>query len=253
MTTSAHRPPLTVQGMILDNDGTLVLSNDAHARAWQEALNAFGHDIPYEAIRQLVGMGGDQLLPRLVPGLTADSPEGQRIAERRKTIFMQHYLPQLVAAPGARDLVIALQQRGMRLLVGSSAKADELDALLRVAGVADVLPDRTTAADAQHTKPAPDLVQVAIERLGLPTAQIAMLGDSPYDLQAAQQAGIPLVAVRCGGFSDADLAGAYAIYDDPQDVLHALDDLFGPKPVGPTTDAAREHAPTIQGDEASPI
>ncbi|MBA3824881.1 MAG: HAD family hydrolase [Ktedonobacterales bacterium] len=240
MTIPGARPSLTVRGLILDVDGTLVLSNDAHAHAWYDALQESGHGVPYDAIRPLIGMGGDQLLPRVVPGLESTSAEGKQIAQRRKAIFREKYLPHVSAAPGSQALVQALRARGLHLIVGSSADSDELESLLHIAGIADLLPERTTAQDAQHTKPAPDITQVALERLGLPPMQVAMLGDSPYDIQSSQQVGVPLIALRCGGFSASELQGAYALYQDPQDLLTHLDTLFDPMTGDtPTTNAAR--------------
>jgi HAD superfamily hydrolase (TIGR01509 family) len=250
-TPTISRPhPLLVSGVILDVDGTLVLSNDAHAHAWCDAFQASGYAIPFARVRPLIGMGADQLLPRLIPDLSAESQEGKEIAGRRKTLFLQQYAPHLQAAPGARELIRHLQQQGLHLIVGSSAASDELETLLMRAQVADLLPERTTADDASSTKPAPDVVQVALQRLGLPAQQAAMLGDTPFDIQAAHQRGVPVIAVRCGGFTDTDLTGAYALYDDPHDVLVHVADLFGPTfSAFPTTDAVREQVPGIRGDE----
>lgn len=254
MITPGGPLPLTVRSVILDVDGTLVLSNDAHAHAWCDALQENGHPVPYAAIRPLIGMGGDQLLPRIVPDLQITSDAGKKIAQRRKAIFLEQYAPHLKAAPGAQALVQAFDARGLHLIVGSSADEDELEVLLHIAGVADLLPKRTTARDAQQTKPAPDIIEVALKRLGVPPQDVAMLGDSPYDIQSAQQVGVPLIALRCGGFSADELHGAYALYQDPQDLLTHLDALFGSAISNtPTTSAARRDLPAIQGDETSPI
>jgi HAD superfamily hydrolase (TIGR01509 family) len=246
--------PLTLAGMIIDVDGTLVLSNDAHTHAWLDAFKESGHDVAYEQVRPLMGMGGDQLLPRVVPGLQADSPEGKRLTQRRKAIFLERYAPTLQPTPGAHALVVALQQMGLNLIVGSSAASDELQKLLDVAGVAQLLPNRTTSDDAQSTKPAPDVVQVALQRLGLPAQAVALLGDAPYDIHAAGQVGVPIIAVRCGGFSDADLAEAYAIYDDPQDLLAHLREIIRPAPLsGSVAEAARQGTDNVRGDEESTV
>ncbi len=211
------------RGVILDIDGTLVLSNDAHARAWVEAFTEHGYSIPFERVRPLMGMGGDKLLPTLVPDLSSTEGVGKQIAERRKEIFLTRYAPTLQAAPGARPLVERMRDAGLRLVVASSARRDELEALLKAAQVDDLLDQRVTASDAKESKPAPDVVGVAMDRIGLPPGQVVMLGDTPYDIESAGKLGVRTLAVRCGGFDDARLAGAIAIYDDPADLLAHYD------------------------------
>ncbi len=211
------------RGVILDVDGTLVLSNDAHARAWVEAFAEHGYDIPFERVRPLMGMGGDKLLPTLVPGLSSTEGVGKQIAERRKELFLTHYAPTLQPAPGTRPLVERMRDAGLGLVVASSAKRDELDVLLKVAQVDDLLDQRVTASDAKESKPAPDVVGVAMDMIGFPPGQVVMLGDTPYDIESAGKLGVCTLAVRCGGFGDSQLAGALAIYDDPADLLAHFD------------------------------
>src|SRR5262249_42316788 len=128
-----------IRGVLLDIDGTLVDSNDAHAhaRAWVEALAEHGIAVSFEQGRQLIGMGGDKLLPR-VSGIREDSPEGERISKRRREIFKTRYLPSLRPCPGARELLHHMKDRGLRLVVATPAKADELKGLLRVCGADEV-------------------------------------------------------------------------------------------------------------------
>jgi HAD superfamily hydrolase (TIGR01509 family) len=226
---------MRVQGVMLDVDGTLVLSNDAHARAWVEAYQAFGYQVAFGDVRRLIGMGGDRLVPALTPDLNADEGAGKRIAERRKEIFLSQLAPGLKPAPGARALVEEMRRRGLRLIVVSSATPDELQPLLRAAQVDDLLPDATTKGDVSRSKPAPDPVAMGLERLGLPPDACVMLGDTPYDIESAAKAGAPTIAVRCGGWSDLDLRGALAIYDDPAELLARYDEspLAGGAPMIP--------------------
>lgn len=214
---------MAIRGVLLDNDGTLVLSNDAHAQAWVDAFEEQGYAVPYETVRPLLGMGGDKLLPTVVPGLSSQEGVGKSIADRRMAIFLDRYAPGLQPAPAARELVQHMAAAGLRLIVASSAKPAELDVLLAHAQVADLLPERTTAADAEESKPAPDIVAVALKRSGLPADQTLLLGDSPYDIEAASKIGVGVIALRCGGFSDGDLKGALAIYDNPADLLARFD------------------------------
>lgn len=215
---------LMIRGLIVDVDGTLVLSNDAHAQAWVDAFAEHGYDVPFERVRPLIGMGGDKLMPEVVPGLSDKEGDGKAIAERRKEIFAERYAPRLQPAPGARDLLLRLRKNDVRIVVGSSAKQEELDSLLKAAQVADLIDDATTSSDAEASKPAPDIVAVALQKIKLPPDQVLMLGDTPYDIQSAGDAGVGVIAVRCGGFSDDDLRNAIAIYNDPADLLAHYDD-----------------------------
>lgn len=210
---------MAIRGVLLDVDGTLVLSNDAHARAWRQAFAEHGYGIPYERIRPLMGMGGDKLLPTLVPGLSDSEGDGKRIAERRKAIFLEQYAPGLRPASGARQLVEHMRDAGLKLVISSSAKSDELEALLKAARIEGLVHTVTTSSEADESKPAPDVVAVSLRKIGLPAEHVLLLGDSPYDIESAAQVGVGVIAVRCGGFSDERLAGALAIYDDPADIL----------------------------------
>jgi HAD superfamily hydrolase (TIGR01509 family) len=214
---------MRLKGVILDVDGTLVLSNDAHARAWVEGFAEFGYTVPFERVRGLIGMGGDKLLPELVPGLSDQEGIGKQIAERRKQLFAERYANTLQPARGARELLLRLQADGLELAVASSAKAEELEQLLKAAQVEDLIREATTSSDAEESKPAPDIVGAALHKLGLDSREVLMLGDTPYDIQSAGGCGVQVIALRCGGFSDEQLADALAIYDDPADLLAGFD------------------------------
>jgi HAD superfamily hydrolase (TIGR01509 family) len=200
---------------ILDVDGTLVDSNHAHARAWQEAFAEAGLQVPYDPIRRAIGMGGDKLMP-LVSGIEEDSPQGRQIADRRAEIFKTRYLPELRPFPGVRDLLERLSESGFVLTVASSATADELGPLLEIAGVSDLISARTSSSDADESKPDPDIVAAALKRSGAPARAAVMLGDTPYDVEAAGRAGVRVVGLECGGWARDSLAGAVEIYRDPE-------------------------------------
>ncbi len=218
----------SVRGVILDVDGTLVDSNDAHARSWVETLAEHGIEVPFERVRRLIGMGGDKLLPE-VSGIREDTPEGQAISKRRREIFKERYLPHLRPTRGARELLHFLRDRGFRRAVASSAKKDELEALLKLCGGDDLVEDKTSSDDADRSKPDPDIVGAALKKLGLPGGEVVMLGDTPYDVEAARRAGIGIIALRYGGWGDAELGGALAVYDEPADLL----DRFADSPLAP--------------------
>jgi HAD superfamily hydrolase (TIGR01509 family) len=218
-------PPLNgLRAAILDVDGTLVDSNDAHARAWLEVLHERGLPADYERVRHLIGMGSDKVLPTLT-GINADTPTGQHIAARHLAIFKRAYLPYLRALPGTRALALRMRDQGLKLAVASSASSDVLGALLDIAEVRDLVEYVTSNDDADRSKPDPDIVQATLRRTGEPADRAVMIGDTPYDIEAAARAGMPAIALRSGGgWSEQDLAGAVGVYDDPLDLLLNYDD-----------------------------
>jgi beta-phosphoglucomutase-like phosphatase (HAD superfamily) len=103
-----------LQAVILDVDGTLVLSNDAHAQAWVEAFAAYGYDVAFEKVRPLIGMGGDQVMPKMVPGLNDEEGDGKAIAQKRKELIINRFGPTLAPANGSRELVLRMQEAGLQ-------------------------------------------------------------------------------------------------------------------------------------------
>jgi HAD superfamily hydrolase (TIGR01509 family) len=210
---------MALDGVILDIDGTLVLSNDAHAHSWVEAFASQGYDVPFDQVRSRMGMGGDQLMPQVIPDLDKEQEPGKTIANYRKELVLRDYVPHIESAPGARALVKKMLAAGLHLVVASSASREELEAMLKIAAVEDLLHETTSSNDAEKSKPAPDLVEAALQKANLAADRVVMLADTPYDIEAASQVGVDVIAFRCGGFRDEDLAGAIAIYNDPADLL----------------------------------
>lgn len=211
-----------IRAVLFDIDGTLLESNDAHAHAWVEALRGHGHDVPYERVRSKIGMGGDKILAELIQ-IDDESTLGKAIKNSRAHIMKASYLPDLGPFHGARVLVDMLRSRGLVCVAVSSSTADDIADLLRAAGVADLMHEVVCADDVDASKPDPDLVQAALDRLEIFAEEALMLGDTPYDIEAASRANVMTIAVRCGGWTDKDLAGAIAIYDDPADLAAHLD------------------------------
>ena len=209
--------------VIFDVDGTLLDSNDAHASVYVEALAKFGHVVLFDQVRPLIGKGGDKVLPDLI-SVEKDSPEGKRIGDYRSELFKTKYVPNLQPFDGVRELLQRIRRDGLRLVVATSAAEDEADALLERTGAADLFEKRTTSSDASQSKPDPDIVQAALQRTGVRADEAIMVGDTPYDIEAAGTAGVRTIAFRCGGWRDADLRGAVAIYDGPADLLNRYDD-----------------------------
>jgi HAD superfamily hydrolase (TIGR01509 family) len=211
-----------VRAVLLDVDGTLIDSNDAHARAWVDVGEEMGHGIEFGRVRWLVGMGGDRVLPELT-GLTEDSAEGRRMLDRRGEIFREKYLPRLSAFPEAHALLERLRADGRKLVVATSASGKDLKALLEQADLESLIDDSTNSDEADESKPAPDIVEAALEKSGHNAGDVVMLGDTPYDVKAARRAGVRIIGVRCGGWTDRELKGAAEIYADPADLLACYD------------------------------
>jgi HAD superfamily hydrolase (TIGR01509 family) len=211
-----------VKAVLLDVDGTLIDSNDAHAQAWVDVGAEFGHAIEFDRVRWLIGMGGDKVLPELT-GLEEESPEGERMLERRGEIFRERYLPELSAFPGAAALVERLRDEGRRLVVATSASEKDLEALLGQVGLEWLLDSSTNSDDAEESKPAPDIIEAALRKSGADAAHVVMIGDTPYDIEAAQRAGVRTIALESGGWSAGELGSAAEVFADTADLLRRYD------------------------------
>lgn len=223
-----------VEAVLLDIDGTLLDSNDAHAQAWSDTLREAGFEIGSEQVLPLVGMGGDKLLPKLT-GTEVDSEEGKRLVARRLEVFEKQYLPSIRPFPKARELLERMRSDGLRLVVATSASEQELHGLLATLGAEWLIDEKTSSSDAEDSKPDPDIVRVAVDKAGVGPAGCVMLGDTPYDVEAATRAGVRIIGLRCGGWGDDDLRGAIAVYDDPKEVL----ERYGETVIGGRQSAAR--------------
>ena len=211
--------------VIFDVDGTLVDSVPQHAQAWQDVFAEFGHTIELEAIRRQIGKGGDQLLPVFLDEGACEQ-HGEAINARRGDILKQRYLDRIAGFPRVRALVERLQADGWRVALASSAKGDELQTYKKLAGIDDLIRTETSSDDAEHSKPEPDIFEAALEKLdGLDPKAAFVIGDTPYDAEAATRAGVRTIGVLCGGWSEAELrqAGCIAVYRDPADLLAQYD------------------------------
>lgn len=206
--------------MLFDVDGTLVDSNAAHADAWTQALNEHGINAGVSDVRPLIGLGGDKLLPAIAH-VEDSSPLGQTLAKRKKELF-KAALSGLRPTHGARSLLEHLRDRNIDRVVATSAGDREMKAILQQAGLDDLFTAHTSKDDAEESKPDPDIVIAALDQADARPEFTVMVGDTPYDIEAARRAGIATIALRCGGhWTDADLAGAIEIYDDPAALLRA--------------------------------
>jgi HAD superfamily hydrolase (TIGR01549 family) len=214
-----------IEAIIFDIDGTLVDSVDLHAKAWQEALQYFGHDFPFQQVRHEIGKGGDQLLPDLLPPKVVSS-QGEEIKKYRGDLFKQKYLPEVMAFPNVRELFERVRADGKKIALASSAKSDEIAIYKKIANIEDLVDVDASADDAAKSKPHPDIFDATLEKLGgIDPASVLVVGDTPYDAVAASKARLLTIGVLCGGFPEAELlaAGCIAIYRDPTDLLAGYD------------------------------
>jgi HAD superfamily hydrolase (TIGR01509 family) len=153
-----------------------------------------------------------------------EDPKAKAVDEDRARLFLDELLPGLKAFEGGRGLVERIKADGFKIVAASSAQSKEMEKLLEIAGVADLIECRTRADDAGKSKPDPDIVLMALQAGGLAADRAVMIGDTPYDVEAATRAGVDVIAVRSGGWDDADLKGAIAVYDDVADLLARYDE-----------------------------
>jgi phosphoglycolate phosphatase-like HAD superfamily hydrolase len=210
-----------LRAVIFDVDGTLVDSVDLHARSWQQAFRHVGREVPLEKIRSQIGKGSDQIIPMFL------SPEearqvGPGVDDYRSGLFLKEYLPQVRPFEGTRELFLRLKSDRVQTALASSAKGQELETYKRLAAIENLVDVETAAEEVQQTKPAPDIFAAALRKLGNPAPEsVLVVGDTPYDAEAAGKLRLGTIGLLCGGFPEKDLrdAGCIAIYRDPADLL----------------------------------
>jgi HAD superfamily hydrolase (TIGR01509 family) len=214
-----------LKAIIFDIDGTLVDSVDLHARAWQETFRHFGREVEFEKVRYQIGKGGDQLMPVF---FSKEELErfGEEMEAYRGELFKSKYLPQVRAFPQVRELFERVKADGKRIALASSAKKDELKVYKELARITDLVEEETSADDAEKSKPHPDIFEAALAALGdVQATEAIVIGDTPYDAEAAGKIKLRTIGVLCGGFPEAELraAGCTDIYRDPADLLARYD------------------------------
>lgn len=212
-----------MSGVLFDVDGTLVDTVYIHTVCWAEALRQSGHDIPMARVHRAIGLGSAELLDHLL-GKSRDHDDDQRMLTVHSGLYQQHW-ERLRPLPGAPDLLRACAARGHRVVLASSASADELAALRRALDAEDAIVTATSSSDAEAGKPSPDILQAALASSGLAAGEVVFVGDAVWDGHACGKLGIPFLAVTCGGTSAAELrdAGAVSVYRDPAALLHDLE------------------------------
>jgi phosphoglycolate phosphatase-like HAD superfamily hydrolase len=215
--------PSFFQAFIFDLDGTLVDSNELHVNCWDAAFRHFGKHFSREALRSQIRKGSDHYLPEFL------SPEeierfGKQLDKYRSELFQTSYLPHVRPFPKVHELFQFLHDDGKQIILATSGKESEANHYIKLLDISDLIEACITADDARQSKPAPDLVVVARNKVkNVLRSQIVMVGDTRFDVEAANRAGLPAVAFLCGGTDQSVLkgAGAAAIYRSPADFLSA--------------------------------
>jgi HAD superfamily hydrolase (TIGR01509 family) len=207
---------------VLDIDGTLVDTNYQHALAWYRAFRRHEIVLPVWRIHRHIGMGGDQVVAALTDERT-EAERGQDIRSAEKECYFE-LIDEVEPMQGSRELIIDLGRRGHIVVLASSAKSDEVDRYLDLLEARELVDGWTTSADVSVTKPAPDLVSAALERVGGSSEDAVMIGDTPWDVHAARAAGVDTIAVLTGGFAIEELteSGAVAVFESVAELRAGL-------------------------------
>jgi HAD superfamily hydrolase (TIGR01549 family) len=216
-----------IKAAIFDVDGTLLDSVDLHALAWHEALVKFGHNVSFERVRSQIGKGGDKLIPHFLSD-HAQRDHGTEMEQWRGKRFETEYLPLVRPFSAVPDLLRRAKAAGLRIAVASSAKKDELDQYLDIAGIGELVDVTTSSDDVEESKPAPDIFEAVLKKLGIEGHDAVAIGDTPYDAEAATKAKIAIIGVLCGGFTEDSLrqAGCTQVYPGPAALLACFWDLL---------------------------
>ena len=201
---------------IFDLDGTLLDSVDLHAIAWHEAMLKFGHDVSFEQARSQIGKGGDKLIPLFLSD-EAQRDHGQELDNWRSQHFKAKYLPLIRPFSAVPDLLKRSRDAGLRVAIASSAKKDELEKYIEIAGITKLVDATTSSDDVEESKPEPDIFEVVLKKLEIDPEEAVAIGDSPYDAEAAGKARVRTIGVLCGGFTETGLrkAGCVEVYPGP--------------------------------------
>jgi HAD superfamily hydrolase (TIGR01549 family) len=214
-----------LKAVIFDVDGTLVDSNHLHVQAWQEAFRKYGKELEARDIHKQIGKGGDQLMPEFCSEEELDR-YGEELEEFRGELFLDDYLDRVRPFPRVRELFERVKADGLRIALASSAKEDEVETHKKNLNIAEHVDFATSADDVAKSKPSPDIFQAALDGLqDVAPNEAVIIGDSPWDAIAAKKAGIQMIGLLSGGFSEEELrnAGVAEIYRDVADLLERYD------------------------------
>ncbi len=217
-----------IKAVIFDIDGTLIDSNDAHAETFSKAFEKFGKAVSFKELKCLIGMGADDILEKY---LTKNEIEefGEDLKEYRKNIFLEDYLPKLKVFPKTRELFEKLKSDKKQTALASSAGEDELEAYKKLLNINDLLEAETNADDADEAKPEPDIFLAALDKLkNIEKTEVLIIGDTPYDAEAATKANLKIFGVESGGWSREKLIekGCAEVYRDIAEIFENYERIF---------------------------
>ena len=212
------RPAEPRPGVIFDIDGTLLDNNYFHTVAWWRAFQDAGLEVPMAAIHRGIGMGGDKMMAKLIGEQRPELNEAHGREFRR-------FRDEMRALPGAAELLHAVRDMGLAVVIGTSAKPENVDAMIEAIGAGEVIDAVVSSGDVEQAKPAPDIFTTAVRSGNLDPARTLAVGDTGWDVEAARRAGFGCVCLLTGGWGTAELeaAGAVAVYQTPADLLHRLE------------------------------
>ena len=223
-----------IEAVIFDIDGTLVDTVDFHAQSWDRTFQHFGHQIPYEQIRAQIGKGSDKLMPvffsleELNESDDGSSPTfGERMRDYRRELYKREYHSRIKAFPQVRELFKRIKAEGKRVALASSATKDDVATYKQIMDVEDLIDAATTTSEVESSKPEPDVFFVTLDKLGgIAPNNVIVVGDTPYDAEAAGKANLRTIGVLSGGFPEENLrqAGCIAIYQNIADLLSHYDE-----------------------------
>ncbi len=222
-----------IEAVIFDIDGTLVDTVDFHAQSWERTFQHFGYQIPYEQIRLQIGKGSDKLMPvffsleELNQSDDDRSPTlGERMRDYRRELYKREYHPRIEAFPQVRELFLRIKADSKQIALASSATKDDLATYKQILNVEDLVDAATTTNEVESSKPEPDVFFVTLDKLGVAPDRAIVVGDTPYDAEAASKANLRTIGVLSGGFWAENLrqAGCIAIYQDIADLLAHYDE-----------------------------
>jgi HAD superfamily hydrolase (TIGR01549 family) len=211
-----------IRAVIFDLDGTVVDSNELHVEAWAEAFRKYGKEFPRDRLHQQIGKGGDKYLPEFLT--EAELREyGEELEAFRADLFKRDYLQRVRPFPKVKELFARVRESGKKIALASSGNDTEVEHYVKLAELGELIESRTTKSDVEHSKPSPDVFTSALRLGGVPPQEAIVIGDTPYDVEAAKKLELPAIALLCGGFGEDELrtSGAVAIYRDPADLLES--------------------------------
>ena len=223
-----------IEAVIFDIDGTLVDTVDFHAQSWDRTFQHFGHQIPYEQIRAQIGKGSDKLMPvffsleELNESDDGQNPTlGEQMRDYRRELYKREYHSRIKAFPQVRELFKRIKADGKRVALASSATKDDVATYKQIMDVEDLIDAATTTSEVESSKPEPDVFFVTLDKLGgIAPNNVIVVGDTPYDAEAAGKANLRTIGVLSGGFPEENLrqAGCIAIYQNIADLLAHYDE-----------------------------